>query len=128
MSTENLGEPWVLCGLRFWASRLNIRPLVRMLAQIPTGLHAGVGENRVDAGFVLGRVEDHTCLPVFLENGVVVIHRDAAVGVAVRRRTNTEHDEVDAEREKSHSQDRQQRSYENAPELFAKITGLGHGA
>ena len=84
-----------------------------MLAQVPAGLHAGVREQRVHAGFSLWRIEDELRLSVLLKNGVVVVHCDRSVSVVVRRCANPEDRKVHAEGQKGHRKDHEQRAEKN---------------
>lgn len=106
---------------------LDIRPLVRMFAQIPAGRHSGVRKERIDAAFGLRRIEDELCLPVLLKNRVVVIHRNRAIGVVVRRGTNTEDSEVNAEGKDRNPKESQERADEDPPQFLAQIAGRWHG-
>ncbi len=50
----------------------------------------------MNAGFGPRRVEDELRLPVFLQNSVIAIHYDRAVGVAVGSHANAENAEINA--------------------------------
>ena len=70
---------------------LDIRPLVWMAAQIPARQPSAVRKQSVHASLSLRRVKDQLSLTVLLQDGVVVIHRYRAVGVAIRYRPDLEH-------------------------------------
>lgn len=53
-------------------------------------------EQCVHASLSLRRIEDQLSLTILLQYRVVVIHGHGTVGVAVRRRSDSEHGEVDS--------------------------------
>jgi len=111
-------------------SRSDIGSLVGMTAQVPARRGAGVGEQSVDAGFGLGRIEDELSFPILLQDSVVMVHDDGTVPVAVQCQTNVEDGEIHAKREYCCGQNAQKRGSENSlqplPEIWDR--GLIHEA
>ena len=87
-------------------------------------------EQRVDAGFGLGWIEDELGFAVFLRNGVVVADGYRSVGAAVEGDANVEDREVYAKGEDGRSQDAEQRSAEDSAQPFPEVgRGMsGHDA
>ena len=101
-----------------------------MTAQIPARRGAGVGEQSVDAGFGLGRIEDELSFPILLQDSVVMVHDDGTVGVPVPGQANAENGEIHAKREYRCGQNAQKRGSENSQQPLPEIgdRGLIHEA
>ena len=111
-------------------ARSDIGSLVGMTAQIPARWGAGVGEQSVDAGFGLGRIEDELSFPILLQDSVVMVHDDGTVGVAIEGQANVEEGEIHAKREYRCGQNAHKRGSENSPQPLPEIgdRGLIHEA
>lgn len=102
----------VLCGKH----SLDVCSLLRMPAEIPAGIHAGVREKCMHAGLRSRRIEDKLRLPVFLQDGIIAVHHDRAVGISVRRDPHPKKQEIGGEQEQSCPTQDQDEAKEDAPE------------
>ena len=89
-----------------------------------------MGEQSINAGFGLGRIEDELSFPILLQNSIVMVHDDGTVGVAVQGEANVEEGEIHAKREYRCGQNAQKRGSENSPQPLPEIgdRGLIHEA
>ena len=89
-----------------------------------------MGEQSINAGFGLGRIEDELSFPILLKDSVVMVHDDGTVGVAVQGQANVEDGEIHAKGEYRCGQNDQKRSSENSPQPLPEIgdRGLIHEA
>jgi hypothetical protein len=89
-----------------------------------------VREQSVYARFGLGRIEDELGFPVLLQDGVIMVHDDRSVGIAVHDQANVEDGEIHAKRQYRCGQNAQKRGSEKTPQAFSEIgdRGLIHEA
>jgi hypothetical protein len=80
----------------------DIRPLIRMPAQIPAGQRSRVRKRGVHASPGLRRVERECRLPIFLQHRGGVIHHDRAISIPVGGHPNPKNDIVQAIRHRRH--------------------------
>jgi len=91
-------------GGRSHAGRSHVDALLGMALQIPAGLVSLAGEERIDAGLRLGRVEDEFRLAAFLRYRVVAGDSDLSVGLAIGGDPVAEHGVVDRVGQGRHDQ------------------------
>jgi len=84
--------------------------LLRMAAEIPAGLHAGMGIKRIYAGLRSGRVKDELCLSVFLGNRIVVSHYGRSVRIPIGSHAQPEQSKINCKREGGRSENNQKQA------------------
>jgi hypothetical protein len=78
------------------ACSLDIRPLLRMPAQIPASVVTGVWQQRMNTSLRLRRLKNKLRLATFLRYRIIRLNGDRPVGIPVRRHANPKHRKISA--------------------------------
>lgn len=82
------------------------------------------------ASLSLRRIEDQLSLTILLQYRVVVIHGHGTIGVPVRRRSDSEHGEVDSVCQSGYTEHGQNDAHEQSSQPISEVWrgGLSHEA
>jgi hypothetical protein len=111
----------IFCALCGKSSALDVRPLLRMSAQIPARLHARVWKEGVHAGLRARRVEDELRLPILLQDGVVMSDDYRTVRIPIRDHAQAEQTKINCKRQKARPENREDCAQKNLPQSISEI-------